>query len=231
MNESDKVLARRALEKKRLTIGQVEQLLAEAGRSGRSFRDVALGRGLLSAQDFEAAPPPKPMPTPYLLLLFASLMIFMGLLLATTWHLQERSKRDVELAVGQSRNMTEADRLSSEARRGYERSIIAEREAKARQALAKARTAMAKVATAPSIATPEATQALNEAFVGYNAYLDVLPDDADVRLERAKTHEMRRNYDLAIADLERAAQLKPDQAKPLNDRIAQLRLLLARNPR
>jgi len=80
-------------------------------------------------------------------------------------------------------------------------------------------------------ASPDLAQALNEAFVGYNAYLDVLPDDADVRIERARTHQLRRNFDLAIADLERAAELKPDRAPALRDQVAQLRLLLARTPK
>jgi hypothetical protein len=79
--------------------------------------------------------------------------------------------------------------------------------------------------------TPEYTQALNEAFIGYNTYLDVLPDDVDVRIERAKTHELRRNYDLAIIDLERAATLKPAQAPALKDLVSQLRLLIARTPK
>jgi uncharacterized protein YciI len=79
--------------------------------------------------------------------------------------------------------------------------------------------------------SPEAVLALNEAFVGYNGYLEVLPDDADVRIERARTHQMRRNYDLAITDLERAAELKPERAQALKDQVSQLRLLLARTPK
>jgi hypothetical protein len=62
-------------------------------------------------------------------------------------------------------------------------------------------------------------------------YLDVNPDDAAVRIERAKTHELRRNYDLAIADLERVIQLQPASAKMFQDKIAQLRLFLARSPK
>ena len=72
--------------------------------------------------------------------------------------------------------------------------------------------------------------ALNEAFIGYNMYLKEIPDDAAVRIERARTHQMRRNYDLAIADLERAIQLQPTLAASLRERIAQLRLFLARKP-
>jgi hypothetical protein len=59
----------------------------------------------------------------------------------------------------------------------------------------------------------------------------VNPDDAAVRIERARTHELRRNYDLAIADLERVIQLQPASAKMFQDKIAQLRLFLARTPK
>jgi tetratricopeptide (TPR) repeat protein len=166
-------------------------------------------------------------PPLYAGLLAASCLIFSGLLIATVIKMRENTARDQELAVEQSKNMTETDRKAAEALLGYKRSVIEAREAKAKQSLAKARAAMARVGNSPAN-TPEATLALNEAFVGYNGYLEVLPDDADVRVERARTHQLRRNYDLAIADLERAAQLKPETAKACQDQIAQLRLFLAR---
>jgi tetratricopeptide (TPR) repeat protein len=219
MNEHDKAFARRMLKEKRLSIDQVELIKAEVDRGGRPFRDVAIGRGLLSGADF--APKPKePMGYVYIFLLASSALIFGALLILTMHRAQERSKHDEELAIETSKSMTEAERKAVEARIGYQRSIVDNREGRAKEALAKARAAMAR--------TP---QDLNEAFVGYNTYLDVLPDDADVRLERAKVHELRRNYDLAITDLERAAALKPTQAPALKDRVAQLRLLLARTPK
>ncbi len=227
MNENDKTFARRMLQEKRLTIEQVERIKVEVDRSGRSFRDVATGLGLLPAAELPP-PPPKKMDPLYIALLAASALIFVVLLIMTISRAQERSKHDEELAVETSKSMSEAERKASEARVGYQRTIINERETRASEGLKKARAAMARV-TAPG--TPEHTQALNEAFVGYNTYLDVLPDDADVRIERAKTHELRRNYDLAITDLERAAALKPEQAPALKDRVAQLRLLLARTPK
>jgi len=77
---------------------------------------------------------------------------------------------------------------------------------------------------------PELTVALNEAFVAYNLYLRVFPDDAVVCVERARTHEMRRNYDLAIADLEHAISLQPNLEPALRDRIAKAKQMLARKP-
>lgn len=260
MNEQDKAVARKALEEKRLTIEQVEDVRAEVDRSGRSFEEVASSRGFLRAP--KPAPPPAPPPARtapapvsprrslledaledllpssrfprlYAILLTASFVIFAGLLVMTVSKMRENSSQEQDLAVEQSKNLTEADRKSAEAMRGYQRSVIETREASARQALAKAREAMARVderlKTAPT--SPDLTLSLNDAFVGYNAYLEVLPDDADVRIERARTHQLRRNYDLAIADLERAAELVPDRAPGLKDRIIQLRLLLARTPK
>jgi len=232
MNESDKAFARRMLQEKRLGIDQVERIKAEVDRGGRSFRDVATGLGLLSEAD--VAPVPKPPLDPlYMALLGVSAIIFLALLILTITRAQERSAHDDEVAVATSKSMTEAEHKSAEARIGYQRSLIEARESRARDALARARAAMARVDAAPQAqpATPEIHAALDEAFVGYNTCLEVFPDDAGLRLERARVHELRRNYDLAITDLERAAALQPDQAAALRDRVSQLRLLLARTPK
>jgi len=227
MNDRDKAIARWALERKRLSIDQVEQIRAEVDKSGRSFRDVAVGRGMLSATDF-LPPPPRKIPTVYFVLLACSLVIFAGLLAASAVQINERSKKDDELAVATSKNMAEADRKSAEARRAYQRSLIETREARARDALAKARAA--KALAEQKVGSPEATPHLNEAFGQYNSYLEILPDDAVVRVERARIHELRRNYDRAIGDLERAIELKRELEPALSDRIIQLRLLLPRKP-
>lgn len=83
MTEQDQALARRALDRHRLSRGQVEQLLEEAGRTGRSFRELAIGRGLLTAQDFQALPP-KEVSLPVMLLLGAGLTFVALLLVITT---------------------------------------------------------------------------------------------------------------------------------------------------
>jgi len=246
MNDQEKAYLRRALEEKILTIEQVDELRKEIQRTGRPLMELVssgMRMGMPLPSPVPASPPrstapiavpqqPKAAKIPplYAALLAASCLIFSGLLVATVIKMRENTTKDRELAIEQSKNMTETERLSAEARVGYQRSIIEARESKAKQALAKAREAMARAGDKPASA-PEVVLALNEAFVGYNGYLDVIPDDADVRIERAKTHQMRRNYDLAIADLERAAQLKPERAQALRDQVSQLRLLLARNPK
>jgi hypothetical protein len=74
MSDQDQLLARRVLEKGRLSRVQAEALLEEAARTGRSFRDLAVGRGLLSAQDFQA-PRPRQVPLPVVILLGVGLTI------------------------------------------------------------------------------------------------------------------------------------------------------------
>jgi len=241
MNDKDKAVAREALERKQLTIEQVEEIRAEVDRTGRSFREIALSKGLLSA--------PKPAPSAvqraisvlvkstrmsplYLGLLAASFLIFAGLLIATLFKLQERSRQDEDLVLETVRSNKEADRKGAEARRGYTMGVLSEKEAQAREHLAKARAAMARVESILQSGSlpPELTLHLNDAFIGFNMYLSAIPDDAVVCVERARTHELRRNFDLAVADLEHAVSLKPELEPGLKSRIAQLRLLVARKP-
>ena len=241
MNDQDKAAAREALERKQLTIEQVEEIRAEVDRTGRSFRDVAASKGLLVAA--KAGPSPwrralaeliqsTRMSPLYLGLLAASFLIFAGLLLASLFKLQERSRKDEELVLETVQSNRDADRKSAEARRGYTMGVLSEKEAQARESLAKARAAMARVETILQSGTlpSELTLHLNDAFVGFNRYLSEIPDDAVVCVERARTHELRRNFDLAVADLEHAIALKPELEPGLKSRIAQLRLLVARKP-
>jgi tetratricopeptide (TPR) repeat protein len=237
MNEEDKAFARRAIEEKKLTIEQVESIRGEVDRTGRSFQDVATARGLLkpAAPPVPAPPPPrrsKPVPILYQALLAASFLIFAGLLLMTVVKMRERTRKDDDLAIQSEKNNADSDRKAADARRGYNQSLVAAKESDAVQQLAKARAAMTRVDAIMSSGTlpPELTVALNEAFVAYNAYLRVFPNDAAVCVERARTHEMRRNYDLAIADWEHAVTLQPNLEPALRDRIAKAKQMLARKP-
>jgi tetratricopeptide (TPR) repeat protein len=169
-------------------------------------------------------------PLLYEILIVLTLLIVIGVPVSI-WRLIQTSKKDVELALESEKSSVDADRKAGEARAGYQRELIMNRDARAGEALGRARAAMARVTPSSDPKSPDIAQALNEAFVGYNMYLDVNPDDAAVRVERAKTHELRRNYDLAIADLERVIQLQPASAKMFQDKIAQLRLFLARTPK
>jgi tetratricopeptide (TPR) repeat protein len=231
MREQDKIIARWALQRKRLSIEQVEQIRIESDRSGRTFKDIAVGRGLLSADDFKP-PPARKIPPVYFVLLACTLVIFGGLLFATLYRMQERTRKDEDLALESERSNVDADRKGAEASRGYKRSLVTAKESAAREQLAKARAAMARVDQILQRGgfPNEIGLRLDEAFVAYNMYLQETPGDAAVLIERARTHELRRNYDLAIADLDRASRLKPELEPALKERIAQLRLLLPRKP-
>ena len=228
MTDQDKAVARRAIEEKKLTIEQVETIRAEVDRTGRSFLDVATARGLLRAP----APRATSVPILYQALLAGSVLIFSGLLIATLSRMRERTRKDDDLAIESEKNNAASDRKAAEARRGYNQSLVAAKESEATQQLAKARDAMARVEKMLGSGTlpPELTVALNEAFVAYNMYLRVFPDDAVVCVERARTHEMRRNYDLAIVDLEHAISVQPNLEPALRDRIAKAKQMLARKP-
>ena len=237
MNEEDKVFARRAIEEKKLTIEQVEEIRAEVDRTGRSFQDVAASRGLLAPRVDSAVPgPPTPrrpkIPLLYELLILATLLIVLGVPISFL-RLFQSTKKDADLAVESDRSASESERQAADARRGYNQSLVAAKETEAQQQLVKARAAMARVDTMLGSGTlpPELTVSLNEAFVAYNAYLRVFPDDAVVCVERAKTHEMRRNYDLAIADLQHAISLQPALEPALRDRISKAKQMLARTPK
>lgn len=228
MNDQDKAAARRALEEKRLTIEQVEQIRAEVDRTGRPFDEIAAAR----APGRAPAPRTTPIPILYQALLAASVLIFAVLLVATLVRMRERTRKDDDLAIESQRSNIDSDRKAADARRGYNRSIFDAKESDAQQSLVKARAAMARVETMLGSGTlpPELTVALNEAFIGYNQYLRVFPDDAVVCVERAKTHEMRRNFDLAIADLEHAITIQPALEPALRDRIAKAKQMLSRKP-
>jgi hypothetical protein len=228
MNDADKAAARRALEEKKLTIEQVEQIRAEVDRTGSSFNDVLAARGLVTVP----APRATPIPILYQALLAASVLIFAVLLVATLVRMRERTRKDDDLALESEKSNSDSDRKAAAARRGYNKSLVDAKESDAQQSLVKARAAMARVETMLNSGTlpPELTVALNEAFIAYNQYLRIFPDDAVVCVERAKTHEMRRNFDLAIADLEHAITIQPALEPALRDRIAKAKQMLSRKP-
>ncbi len=232
MNDADKALARKALEQKWITIDEVEAIRAEVDRTGRTFREVATAKGKLKGKDVPAPRPAPKIPPMYLAMLAASFVIFTGLLISSTVQMSERSRKDDELAVATSKNMAEADRKSAEAKLAYQRMLVENREARARAGLALARASMTaadeKLRRDP--ATKDAVKNLNDAFSGYNTYLEILPDDAGVRIERARVHELRGNYSWAIDDLERAVELRRDLEPAVKERITQLKLLLPRKP-
>lgn len=166
----------------------------------------------------------------WLILIVTSAAIFTFLLILTGIQLRQRSERELDQALDSSRSRRAAEQESLRVVRDYERRSLNLKQDQARAQLARARAAWSRadefLRTAPG--NPDLILRLNEAFQGYNRYLDVMRDDADVLVERARVHEVRRNPDLALADLERASSLKSDLAPRLQEPISRLRKELAR---
>ncbi len=183
---------------------------------------------MLSEPPFEYTFAMAPLPPPskrWFLLILASAVIFCFLLGLTIVELRQRHDRELDRALESAHARRSADQESLRVVRDYERGALAVRQDAARAQLARGRAAWKladeRLRTAPG--EPDLILRLNEAFQGYSRYLDVFPDDCDVLLERARVHELRRNPDLALKDLERAAALKPSLAPGLQETLTRLR--------
>ncbi len=209
MNEDDRILAQRALSNGRLSRDQVEQVLAECGRSGRSFREVAVGRGLASPQDFEA-PKQNQIPTAFVFLLFVGLMLVMGLALLATRYRQQQSA-----GAG-----TVADQVTA-----ADRALNHTAHVDAQRGLTQARAAMvhAEERLKAGASAAELNVWLDSALAGYAQALDAFPKDVDVRIERVRALELRGKSDLAISDLEIAIRAKPEAAPVWQKEIDRLK--------
>src|SRR5262245_48791449 len=166
MNDEDKAAARRAIEEKKLTIEQVQEIREEVDRTGRSFPDVAASRGWLAPRVPSAVPGPPERPRPkvpllYELLILATLLIVLGVPMSFL-RLATSSKKDADLAYETDKSNMDSDRKAADARRGYNQALVAARESEAQQNLEKARAAMARVEKMLSSGTlpPELTVAL-----------------------------------------------------------------------
>lgn len=170
-------------------------------------------------------PPTRTLPKRWFLLILASALIFSFLLVLTVIELRQRSERELDRAMESAHARSAADQESLRVVRDYERRALAVRHDAARDRLARGRAAWKladeRLRNAPG--EPDLIRHLNEAFQGYSRYLDVFPDDCDVLLERARVHELRRNPDLALKDLERAAALNPALAPGLQETLGRLR--------
>lgn len=230
MTPEDKQAAREALQQGRLSVEQVQELLAEADRTGRPFLDLARERG---PQPPPAPAPPAPAPSParklpiYPALLGASLLIFAGLLVATLVYRLDRSRKDRQLEVESEQARVETERAVLDTKMAYDRRRLAQREADARAALESARQTLAwiddRIGKDPT--DPTIHDRAVEATISLNQYLDSFPDDAPALVLRSRSWELRRNYDVALRDLERALALKPELGAGVRVRLDILRKL------
>jgi hypothetical protein len=78
---------------------------------------------------------------------------------------------------------------------------------------------------------PQLHPQLVEATIAFNGYLDSHPQDAPVLVERSRAYELRRDFERALADLDRAIELEKDLAAKLDGKLQELRLQVARPKR
>jgi hypothetical protein len=136
-----------------------------------------------------------------------------------------QSRQEQDLALESARARADADREAQKVVKDYERRAAASKFENARAALAKARAAGERARTLFQTAPgdPALVSKLDEAYGAYTRYLSIVSSDADVLVERAGIHELRRNDDLALKDLELAVRLKPSLEPAVRDRLARLR--------
>ncbi len=251
MTPEDKAAAREALRRGRLSIEEVEALLAEASKTGRPFAELARAREIILA-----GPPPSPSPSAaplphprspvpdsrfpipasrfpiplYPALLGASALIFLGLLVATIVYRLDRSRKDRELEVESARAQAESERQAREAGLAYHQRRLAEREAEARAAGDRGRQALAwieeRIGTDPT--DPTIYDRAVQATLDLNLFLRDFPDDPDALVLRSRSWELRRNYAEALGDLERALRIKPALEPAVRVRLGILRKLNTR---
>src|SRR5205085_2784572 len=104
------------------------------------------------------------------------------------------------------------------------------RQTEANDALAKARTLMKscedRFRQEPS--DPQLYLRLVEATRHFNRWLEDNPEDAAVYVERSRAYELRRDFERALSDMDRAIALRKDLALNLDAKLQELRLQVAR---
>jgi hypothetical protein len=242
MTPQDRALARDLLLQNRLTIEQVTDIQRECEASGRGFAQVAAERGWLPpAEPARTTPSSGPGPAPSLRSASSTSPLFQRLLVVTLGllavlvavgllELRRRNERDRELAQETLRAMTDADRRAAEVRLAYERDSLKRQEAEFQAALKKARDLMARAEERTKVdpSDPQIHLGVVEATVQFNTYLAGHETDAGVLLERSRAYELRRDFERAIRDVDRAIELKKELAPVVDARLQELRLQLAR---
>ena len=238
MNPDDRTLAREALIRRRLTIEQVTELQRDYESSGRTFSEAVVARKLMSPEEvvsiLRPATPVAPSLTrsaPLFGLLIAGTLAILGILVTLgILLLVRRNERETRLAEESIAERALAEKRAREAAVDYQRSRLVNRETEARAALDKARATLKfaeeRIREAPG--EPQLNPHLVEATIGFNTWLQDHPDDAPVYVERSRAYELRRDFDRALSDLDRAIDLKKELAPAFDAKLQELRLQVAR---
>jgi hypothetical protein len=131
-------------------------------------------------------------------------------------------RQEDALAEERSRMAAEGERLARETKHGYAAKRLAERRTEAAAALKKARAIMASCEKRTP-KDPGYIRDLSKAARGFDAYLDLHPNDVLVLIERARANELRSLTQEAIADLEHAIREKKELESELLPKIEALR--------
>ena len=172
MTPDDRRIAREALEQGRLSIAQVEAIKADVESSGRPFLDAARARGFLV----------EPLPAPRA---FQALIVGAAVLLIVLFaYTIRRGIVDLGSEAGDidetAHFRIDTEGRSYQARKDYEKAVVARDEAQAKSALEKGRAALKAAQSDADL------DRLNEAVEGLTLWLDRHPDDVDALLDRAK---------------------------------------------
>ncbi len=214
MTPEDKEFARTCLEKRWLTIEQVEEIKRVSAERSQTFRDVAVAYGLVREKRAAPAPPVWG---------YVVLGVFAFFLVGSTATLVLwlRANRALELENARVR-------AALERQHGRERdpdptplAIQAERR------LMSARESLRYV-DHNSNKLPEAERQtrLAESVAGFDQYLDFRPDSAAVLCDRGRARDMLGRLPDALADYEKAMQLDPTLGRLVAQRVEQLRTVI-----
>ena len=227
LSEKDRNEAREVLTRKWLTIDQVTIVKEAMEKTGMSFREAVLAKGILTPsqlQQLGRRPPPKETQKktsslyPILLLTTVSMIIGGGIYLYTWYDSREktqrretRDQRRKAILLGQKSANRTAGTLRREKidRRMYFTG-------QARKALVEAKN-LQKIDPKARVQAP-----MEVAIKNYTRALLII-EDTKLLEERAQAYEFWGAIPQAIADLEQAAIISPKKTDHYRDRISTLR--------
>jgi len=217
MTPDDKEFARTCLEKKWLTIEQVEEIRRTSEEKKIAFREVAVAYGVV--RERPGADPSAPV-WPYALA--GTLAVFaVGAIISAVATLAAMSRDEIDNAKARAA-MKEPPRDPSAGAATAEQS-------RAELLLRHARESIRFVElNGSSIPEHERLTRLEEALVGVERYLAVHPESATVLCDRARARDLLGRLPDALADYERAMQMEPQLARDIGPRVRLIRETLGK---
>jgi hypothetical protein len=222
MTPEDKEFARTCLEKKWLSIEQVEEIRRTSEEKKLAFREVAVAYGVV--REKPGADPSAPV-WPYVIA--GTLAVFaVGAILSAVATIAAMSRDEIENA--KARAAMEAKEPPHDPSAG---AATAE-QSRAELQLRHAREAIRFVElNGRSIPEGERVTRLEEALMGVERYLAIHPESATVLCDRARARDLLGRLPDALADYERAMQMEPQLARDIAPRVRLIRETLGKSDR